>query len=387
MLVDNALSMIKEQLQFFAKDEIVEKYNADLSQIENSFFYKKDGVIEYRHPFYIIDDSLILSTLYNQILVLGVKTTPLKLLVEKGNASNLLRPVNDEFDLRKPSELQMGQHIDIDEVLALSAMYATLEILGVREAGTIADEILSEYDKHLVMPEIKDTRSLNFRFSIDGNTWHDSYQSGDKFFAIYKNNTWGNSIPIGGSGGGSSGGSTTFKALTDTPNVYVAGKILKTTSSGIVFADEKEAGAKSFLSLNDTPTTFTASKLVAVNSSGSALEFVDMPSGGGSGGGGSEAFEDKGYFPSGGALLKQGSKKQIYSLTGNVEFSLGLGADYAESIEMLQEYTILVKLNGNKLTFAVNHNVLGNATGATKFVMFRIMKSNYGIFIYDISSV
>lgn len=385
MLVDNAIAMIKEQLQFFAKDEIVEKYNADLTQIENSFFYKKDGVVEYRHPFYIIDDNLILSTLYNQILVLGVKTTPLKLLVEKGNASNLLRPVNDEFDLRKPNELSLGEHIDIDEVLALSAMYATLEILGVREAGTMADEILSEYDKHLVMPDIKDTKSLNFRFSVDGNAWHDSYQSGDSYFAIYKNNTWGNSIPIGGSGGGG-GGVSSFKALSDTPNHYVSGKILKTTSSGIVFADEKEAGAKSFLDLSDTPGTFTAGKIVAVNGTGSALEFVNMPSGGGSSSGGGDSFEDKGFYDASGCKLKEGSTKKIYSLTTDTEFSIGLSADYSEDIELKTEYTILIKTNGRAWTFPSNYIVLGDATGITTHIMFRIMKTNnFGTIVYDIS--
>lgn len=72
-------------------------------------------------------------------------------------------------------------------------------------------------------------------------------------------------------------GPSTFLDLIGTPADYDAGKYLRSTSSGIEFA-EVETGASSFLSLTDTPTTFSGGrgKIPRIKSSEDGLEFISL---------------------------------------------------------------------------------------------------------------
>ena len=90
----------------------------------------------------------------------------------------------------------------------------------------------------------------------------------------------------------SSGGNiiSTFIGLSDTPSAYTgsAGKVLvvNNTQNGVDFVDSTTIGTTTFIGLSDTPSSYTADKWIKVNSAANALEFVDAPSGGSSGGGG-----------------------------------------------------------------------------------------------------
>ena len=90
----------------------------------------------------------------------------------------------------------------------------------------------------------------------------------------------------------SSGGNiiSTFIGLSDTPSTYVgsAGRVLvvNNTQNGVDFVDSTTIGTTTFIGLSDTPSSYTADKWIKVNSTADALEFVDAPSGGSSGGGG-----------------------------------------------------------------------------------------------------
>ena len=75
---------------------------------------------------------------------------------------------------------------------------------------------------------------------------------------------------------------SSFTNLTDAPQSYVgqAGKVVQVTSDekGVTF------GRVRFIDLSDAPSAYVAGKFVRVNSGATGLEFVDAPTGGGSGG-------------------------------------------------------------------------------------------------------
>lgn len=236
MLVNEALSFIKEQLKVVAKKEIVSKYNATNEQIKGDFEYYENENLVYRHQFAVISEDVILQTLYYEMLSLCVSQTPISLLVEKGvDANDIVRNYDNFYDIRKPKSLSINEKADIDEPLFLASIYNTLSILGVNDFRTKAKEVIGEYERNLIIPSLKVSSDLNFRFSKDKNAWHFAYENGDNYFSIYKNGSWGEAIPlISGSGGG---GVSISTDLSDFPNAHQAGKILQSNGSRFEFID------------------------------------------------------------------------------------------------------------------------------------------------------
>ena len=362
MTTDYALNFIKNELKFIAKQTIIEKYSIPDSDITDDFEYYKNGELKYRHTFSAITDSVILENLYSNILNVCVSEAPISLLVLKGdNSSNIIRSYNDDYDIRKPNELVMGEEIDIDEPLALASVYETLNFFGATAFSGKAKNILAEYERNLVIPNARYIGDLAFRFSADGTAWHSNYESGDNYFGIYKNGSWGNAIPlISGSGGGAK----TLTALSDFPKTHEKGKYLR--------------------------------------SNGSKLEWVDISvgSGSGSGSGGTSSGgtantlelipDNVEYDNANGIDLSSGSTFKVVNLTSDSAFKIGQNADYTRQIKENVEYKILVKYNGNELSFE-NMAVLTHdggdfvAESYRSFCMFNLMKVGDDTLVYNIT--
>lgn len=235
MLVSKALEYIRKQLEIYAKKEIINKFSARDDAIKNNFEYYENDKLKFRHDFAIITDEIILKNLYMEMLSLCVSQIPLSLLIEKGAGDDIIRNLNDDFDIRKPKELNINENADIDEPLFISAIYNTLALLGINDFRTKAKDILSEYARTLVIPDLKNISDLNFGFSADKTSWHSSYQAGDNYFRIYKRGAWGEAIPlISGNGGG---GAKRFTELIDCPKTHQSGKILKSNGTSLEWAD------------------------------------------------------------------------------------------------------------------------------------------------------
>jgi len=234
MTTNYALNFINEALKFNAKSDIVSKYAVSDDQIKNNYeVYDEQGRLKFRHAFSAVTREIILSNLYSSMLGLCISQTPIKLLVTKGQGSDIVRNLNDDFDIRKPAYPVVGEELDIDEALALVAVYQTLYALGISSFSSKEKELLGEYEDSVRLPNPKFTADLAFRFSPDGISWHSEYQDGDKYFGIYKNGAWSRAIPLIGGGGGAK----SFLALNDTPSAYEADKFLKSDGKKLIFAD------------------------------------------------------------------------------------------------------------------------------------------------------
>ena len=322
MTTDYALNFIKNELKFLAKQVIIDKFSVLDKDITNDFEYYADSELKYRHPFSAITDSIIIDNLYASMLNICVSQCPIHLLVKKGESSeNIIRNYNDDYDIRKPNELVLGEDMDIDEPLALASVYDTLNFFGATAFSQKAKNILTEYERNLVVPNAKYISDLAFRFSSDGNAWHSNYENGDNYFGIYSNGSWGNAIPlISGNGGGAK----TLTALSDFPKTHENGKYLR--------------------------------------SNGSKLEWVDIDLssiGGGSGGnsgsgsgssGSSEAPQLLEFSATDKLDLSSGSSFKILTLQADTMLDLA----NKEQAQMYKEFKILVKINGKKLTFSTN---------------------------------
>lgn len=386
MKVNSAIETIMSELKFQARSAIIEKYSATDADIsEDGFTYTVSEVVKYRHPYGAITTDVILSSIYREMIYLCVQTVPLSLLESKGGTASIVRNLNSTWDIRTPNYPVAGETLDIDEILAQIAIYRTLSYLGVSAYTANAKELLTTYKEGLVVPtEDEASDSLAFRFSSDGLEWHDTYQSGDMYFSIGRNAQWGNSIPIGG--GGSSGGATKFIQLSDVPQTYSAGKILKANASGtgLVFADE-QAIKKTFLELNDTPSTYVGGKFLAVNSAGSAVVFVDAPAGGS----GQDALV--GYQATMPYDFGTETSKQFITLDENTTFSVALNADgltpkmEKDTIYHMQVYpsSYLFSFSDTQIKKPASTPAF---TGSEYAIIFNMMWDGDDIFVFNINS-
>lgn len=67
---------------------------------------------------------------------------PIKLLVAKGSGDDIIRPLNDDFDIRKPNKPTLRSELDIDEPLALASVYNVLDSFGLTDFSKDAKDIL-----------------------------------------------------------------------------------------------------------------------------------------------------------------------------------------------------------------------------------------------------
>lgn len=346
MTATYAVETIISELKFQAKSIIIEKYNASDTQIgADGFSYTVNNAVVYRHAYSAITTNVILSALYREMIYLCVQTVPLSLLTRKGGTQDIVRSANKDWDIRTPDTPDIGENLDIDEMLAQIVVYRALAYFGVSSYAQNAKELLSAYKDSLVIPTIEEAEtSIAFRFSSDGASWHDNYQNGDTTFAISKNGTWSSNIPLGGAGSGV----TKFTQLKDVPTTYTAGKILKVNASGtgIEFSDEKTSITK-FTQLADVPKTLLAGKILVVNSGGTGLELVDMPT---STGGTATSEELIGYLPKMPYDFKTATTKQFLNLDAPTVFKIALDAE-TPKMQRDKIYHMQVYPNGNAFSF------------------------------------
>ena len=234
MQVNEALKIIKNELLRVAKKEIIAKFNAPDENI-NGFIYTKENTF-YRHPLSAIKDEDILNGIYMAMISLSVSYTPLKLLVLSGENADRLRKANEFYDIRKPKFPTIGAELDIDEALCVAVIYDTLESLDLNEFRGKSKDLLNDYERNFIMPNPKNIADINFRFSKDKTNWHSAYEQGDVYFSIFKNEIWGEAIPLIGA---NNQAPSSFLSLNDTPASYEAGKFLACEDEKIVFKDIK----------------------------------------------------------------------------------------------------------------------------------------------------
>lgn len=283
MTVNSIVERITEQLEYKAKVDITENYSSELFHFYNESPFMANsasGGDLYIHPFSAIDNNNILLAVHREMVYIATQTVPLILLEGASSSATILRKLNATWNIRMPAVPVVDGELDIDEMLAEIAFYRALAYFGISGYSQNAKELLQAYDEAVEIPTIEEAeQSITFRFTADEATWHDTYQDGDTHMSINRNDVWGGSIPIGG---GSGGGASTFKELTDTPSTLTANKFLKVNSAGTaVELGTVESGVSSFTALTDTPSVYVGGKYIAVNSGGTALELVTAPSGGG----------------------------------------------------------------------------------------------------------
>lgn len=356
MKLNEVIDFVKKELIYEAKSDIVNRFNAKDEMIVDDFSYVVDGHVEYRSKYALVDDDLIIRYLYNNMLNLCITAIPVSLLVLKGQGSEIARNFNKEFDIRKPKKPNKDEALDIDEPLAIASMYYTLADIGLSRYNTMAKELINEYNKNIVIPNANEADTLAFRFSIDGNSWHDSYQEGDSYFGIYQRRSWGKPIPL--IGGNSGGGAKSFLELSDTPTSFEKGKYLKSSDNGLVWAEINNSGGSS--------GTAPANTLSDIN--GDFADGVD--------------------FTTQSAFIK-------IALKTNWTFKIKQSSSFSDLITPNKEYKIFVLLNGHTLTFPASSMAILDNTGKAEesnkaisgnhYVVFNVMQVDNGIVIYGIS--
>lgn len=354
MTVEYALNLIKNELSFRAKRDIVEKYNALDSEIKDFEFKRGDEF--YRHPFSLIDENSIIERLYTQMLTICVSQVPIKLLVKKGSGEDIIRNFNRDFDIKKPKKIEIGGDIELDEPLALASVYDTLDSFGLSEFKDNARDILNEYERSVVIPDGKDISNLAFRFSPDKSSWHSSYQSGDNYFSIYQFESWSEPIPlISGNGGGASN----LTDLKDFPKTHQKGKILVSTGLRLEWADMPKTSSNNTNTANEPNITPTSSALREITYS-EGLELND------------DTF----------ILLK---------LTKNDILKIKQSPNFEVLMKEKVEYKFIVELNSFSLGFDANLTLMHNNPSFTKIensthATFNMIRLDAGIIlVYNIN--
>ena len=346
MQVNEALKIIKNELLRVAKKEIIAKFNAPDENI-NGFTYTKESTF-YRHPLSAIKDEDILNGIYMAMVSLSVSYTPLKLLVLSGENADRLRKANEFYDIRKPKFPTIGAELDIDEALCVAVIYDTLESLDLNEFRGKSKDLLNDYERNFIMPNPKNIADINFRFSKDKANWHSAYEQNDAYFSIFKNEIWGEAIPLIGT---NIQAPSSFLGLEDTPASYEAGKFLACEDEKIVFKDIK------------IPQISPALK---------SLEFKEL-----------RADEN-------GLDLTTAPQNFILDLDKDLEFKIKKSADLADLMADNVEFNIFVKTNSFNFSFNNKLTILDGGTSLNlrdvTHINFKIIRFKSGVIaVYGIS--
>lgn len=346
MQVNEALKIIKNELLRVAKKEIIAKFNAPDENI-NGFLYTKESTF-YRHPLSAIKDEDILNGIYMAMVSLSVSYTPLKLLVLSGENADRLRKANEFYDIRKPKFPTIGAELDIDEALCVAVIYDTLESLDLNEFRGKSKDLLNDYERNFIMPNPKNIADINFRFSKDKANWHSTYEQNDAYFSIFKNEIWGEAIPLIGT---NNQAPSSFLSLNDTPASYEAGKFLACEDEKIVFKDIK------------IPQISPALK---------SLEFKEL-----------RADEN-------GLDLTTAPQNFILDLDKDLEFKIKKSADLADLMADNVEFNIFVKTNSFNFSFNNKLTILDGGASLNlhdvTHINFKIIRFKSGVIaVYGIS--
>ena len=346
MQVNEALKIIKNERLRVAKKEIIAKFNAPDENI-NGFLYTKENTF-YRHPLSAIKDEDILNGIYMAMVSLSVSYTPLKLLVLSGENADRLRKANEFYDIRKPKFPTIGAELDIDEALCVAVIYDTLESLDLNEFRGKSKDLLNDYERNFIMPNPKNIADINFRFSKDKANWHSAYEQNDAYFSIFKNEIWGEAIPLIGT---NIQAPSSFLGLEDTPASYEAGKFLACEDSKIVFKDIK------IPQISPTPKS---------------LEFKEL-----------RADES-------GLDLTTAPQNFILDLDKDLEFKIKKSADLADLMADNVEFNIFVKTNSFNFSFNNKLTILDSGASLNlrdvTHINFKIIRFKSGVIaVYGIS--
>jgi len=311
-----------------------------------------------QHPLEIKTVENKLESLYFGLRDAALNTIPLKLLESyTSNATEFKKISVSEF-IRVPNEPKIGENLDIDEGLVFAVIYKSLSFLwnGYNSYSSDADAIYANFNDamrdYFLYRDTQEsfTEKIFFRYTNDGENWHDNYQDGDIYISFKQGDgIWSSAIRFVGKDGedGDAG-----------------------------------SGSSTFLDLTDTPDTFEANKFLAVNDAGDAIVQVDAPSGGleeqpfdgidGASGNYAQNFNDivGNYF--------------YVDVGGDLSFDITKDADGNYDIALGKLYTIEFIPNGNNISLAFD--ALGDKTidSSQSIVMVDILFDSIDIYIMGI---
>ncbi|WP_456390341.1 hypothetical protein [Hydrogenimonas sp.] len=343
MTVDFALGKI---------DRIVERIVADYNLSP-----KKDaGGNVIPHPLTLIDNDDKLFALDTALKDCAIKTVPQTLLVPEGSPQTEFKRVSPDYYVRVPAEPKPGERLDIDDGLAYGVMFMAMTLLyhPANEYKQIANEIYRAYNAAYKERQIKlmlqgddpmAAQPVYFRYSSDGENWHDAYVNGDIYISFKQGDgVWSEAIRFVGKDGVTTVGK--FEDLTNTPDTLVAGKWLRVSDDGaaVIQVDPPSGGgASSFVDLQDTPSAIEPGKMVVGSQDGDTLVFQDVPSGGGSSVG---AVHYNNEDVSGSLELDVGAYNSFYIYpTGDLTLTFKDGAAMAGTV-----YTLAIVPDGFNVT-------------------------------------
>ena len=209
------------------------------------------------HPLESKTDENKIEALYFGLRDAALNTIPLSLLESSDSSATEFRKISNNEFIRVPNEPTLDGNLDIDEGLSFAVIYKSLSFLwtGYSSYSSDGDAIYANFNDamrdYLLNRDIENSfvETIFFRYSNDGENWHDNYQDGDIYISFKQGDgIWSNAILFVGKNGedGDAG-----------------------------------SGSSTFLDLTDTPDTFEANKFLAVNDAGDAIVQVDPPSGSG----------------------------------------------------------------------------------------------------------
>lgn len=281
MLVDTALSVID---RFIA--QALEQYNESVES-------KDQQGNRIPHPLDSVDEDDKLFFLDIALKDVALKTTPVSLIEGNDSSATELKRISKDYYVRVPAYPQKGKELDIDEGLSYAVIFIALASMweGFGEYEQKGEMICNVYNTSyrsyiadLISGATANPSPNYVRFSADGETWHDSYQEGDVYISFKRGDTgtWTPAIRFVGKDGKPCS-DTQLSALQDTPDSYAGagGKIVavKQSEDGVEFIDPPSgggSGATTFTELTDTPNDYAGAKgkKVVVKQTEDGVEFA-----------------------------------------------------------------------------------------------------------------
>ena len=230
----------------------------------------------------------------------------------------------------------------------MAVIYDTLESLDLNEFRGKSKDLLNDYERNFIMPNPKNIADINFRFSKDRTNWHSAYEQGDAYFSIFKNEIWGEAIPLIGT---NNQAPSSFLGLEDTPASYEAGKFLACEDEKIVFKDIK---------LPKSQSALKSAEFKELRTDENGLDLTTAP------------------------------QNFILDLDKDLEFKIKKSADLADLMADNVEFNIFVKTNSFNFSFNNKLTILDSGASLNlrdvTHINFKIIRFKSGVIaVYGIS--